>query len=307
MPTVADQLLSRLREWGVEQVFGYPGDGINGILGAFSRADDQPRFVQSRHEEMSAFEAVGYAKFGGRPGVCMATSGPGRDPSAQRALRRQARPRAGGGDRRPDQPHGDGRQLPAGGRPAQPVQGRRQRLRADGDRARAAAQPGRPGDADRHDPARADGADHPQRRPGAGVRRARRTRSRWSRPASASDLAADRRPTPTACAGRPSCSTPAAGSPCSSGRAPAAPTPSSREVADLLGAGVAKALLGKDVLQRRAAVGHRVDRPARDPAELRDDARLRHPADRRVELPLHPVPARARTRPAPSRSTSTAR
>ena len=74
MPTA---LLERLREWGVEQVFGYPGDGINGILGAFSRADDQPRFIQARHEEMAAFEAVGYAKFGGRPGVCMATSGPG--------------------------------------------------------------------------------------------------------------------------------------------------------------------------------------------------------------------------------------
>jgi pyruvate dehydrogenase (quinone) len=77
MATVADQLLQRLREWGVEQVFGYPGDGINGILGAFSRADDQPRFIQSRHEEMSAFEAVGFAKFSGRPGVCLATSGPG--------------------------------------------------------------------------------------------------------------------------------------------------------------------------------------------------------------------------------------
>src|SRR6476619_7919795 len=80
MTTVADKLLERLREWGVEQVFGYPGDGINGILGAFSRADDQPRFIQSRHEEMSAFEAVGYAKFRDRdalPGVCMATSGPG--------------------------------------------------------------------------------------------------------------------------------------------------------------------------------------------------------------------------------------
>src|SRR6478609_5794801 len=78
--TVADQLLSRLRDWGVAQVFGYPGDGINGILGAFSRADDQPRFIQSRHEEMSAFEAVGHAKFQDRhgpPGICMATSGPG--------------------------------------------------------------------------------------------------------------------------------------------------------------------------------------------------------------------------------------
>ncbi|MGN6130783.1 MAG: thiamine pyrophosphate-binding protein, partial [Nocardioidaceae bacterium] len=75
--TVADYLLSRLREWGVENLFAYPGDGINGILGAVGRADDQPRFIQSRHEEMSAFEAVGYAKFSGKVGVCMATSGPG--------------------------------------------------------------------------------------------------------------------------------------------------------------------------------------------------------------------------------------
>jgi pyruvate dehydrogenase (quinone) len=75
--TVADRLLERLRAWGVEQVFGYPGDGINGILGAFSRADDQPRFIQARHEEMAAFAAVGFAKFGDRPAVTMATSGPG--------------------------------------------------------------------------------------------------------------------------------------------------------------------------------------------------------------------------------------
>ncbi|MEW2352149.1 thiamine pyrophosphate-requiring protein [Spirillospora sp. NPDC029432] len=74
---VADYLLGRLREWGVEQVFGYPGDGINGILAAWSRAGDRPRFVQARHEEMAAFEAVGYAKFTGRLGVCAATSGPG--------------------------------------------------------------------------------------------------------------------------------------------------------------------------------------------------------------------------------------
>ena len=170
--TVADHLLERLREWGVEQVFGYPGDGINGLLGAFSRADDQPRFIQARHEEMAAFEAVGYAKFGGRAGVCMATSGPGRHPPAQRPVRRQARPRPGGRDRRPDQPHRDGRQLPAGGRPAQPVQGRRQRLRADGDGPRAAAQRARPGDPDRDEPARADGDHHPERRAGAGVRAA---------------------------------------------------------------------------------------------------------------------------------------
>ncbi|MEU4674040.1 thiamine pyrophosphate-requiring protein [Amycolatopsis sp. NPDC023774] len=75
--TVADYVLQRLREWDVEQVFGYPGDGINGLVAAFGEADNKPRFVQARHEEMAAFEAVGYAKFSGRPGVCLATSGPG--------------------------------------------------------------------------------------------------------------------------------------------------------------------------------------------------------------------------------------
>ncbi|MEU4247956.1 thiamine pyrophosphate-requiring protein [Amycolatopsis sp. NPDC026612] len=75
--TVGDYLLQRLREWGVDQVFAYPGDGINGIVASFGKADDQPRFVQARHEEMAAFSAVGYAKFSGKVGVCMATSGPG--------------------------------------------------------------------------------------------------------------------------------------------------------------------------------------------------------------------------------------
>ncbi|HUH69614.1 MAG TPA: thiamine pyrophosphate-requiring protein [Mycobacterium sp.] len=74
---VADYLLERLRAWDVQHVFAFPGDGINGILAAWGRADNQPMFIQSRHEEMSAFEAVGYAKFTGRVGVCMATSGPG--------------------------------------------------------------------------------------------------------------------------------------------------------------------------------------------------------------------------------------
>ena len=75
--TVADMLLARLREWNVKQVFGYPGDGINGLLAAWGRADNDPQFVQARHEEMAAFEAVGYAKFSGNVAVCAATSGPG--------------------------------------------------------------------------------------------------------------------------------------------------------------------------------------------------------------------------------------
>jgi pyruvate dehydrogenase (quinone) len=76
-PTVADYLLERLRAWDVTKVFAYPGDGINGILAAWGRAGNDPTFIQARHEEMAAFEAVGYAKFAGKLGVCMATSGPG--------------------------------------------------------------------------------------------------------------------------------------------------------------------------------------------------------------------------------------
>ncbi|HZD66878.1 MAG TPA: thiamine pyrophosphate-requiring protein, partial [Acidimicrobiales bacterium] len=74
---VADYLLQRLREWGITTVFGYPGDGINGLLAAWGRADNDPAFIQARHEEMAAFQAVGYAKFSGRLGVCAATSAPG--------------------------------------------------------------------------------------------------------------------------------------------------------------------------------------------------------------------------------------
>jgi pyruvate dehydrogenase (quinone) len=75
--TVGDFLLERLRSWGIGKVFGYPGDGINGLLASWGKADNNPKFVQARHEEMAAFEAVGYAKFTGKVGVCAATSGPG--------------------------------------------------------------------------------------------------------------------------------------------------------------------------------------------------------------------------------------
>ena len=76
--TVADFLLHRLsNEWGVNRIYGFPGDGINGIMGAFGRADDRPEFIQVRHEEMAAFMACAHAKFTGEVGVCLATSGPG--------------------------------------------------------------------------------------------------------------------------------------------------------------------------------------------------------------------------------------
>jgi pyruvate dehydrogenase (quinone) len=75
--TVGDFLLERLRSWDVDRVFGYAGDGINGLLASWERAGNQPEFIEARHEEMAAFEATGYAKFSGRVGVCAATSGPG--------------------------------------------------------------------------------------------------------------------------------------------------------------------------------------------------------------------------------------
>jgi pyruvate dehydrogenase (quinone) len=74
---VADFVLQRLREWGVHRVYGYPGDGINGFLGAFDRAGEDPEFTQVRHEEMAAFMACAHAKFTGELGCCIATSGPG--------------------------------------------------------------------------------------------------------------------------------------------------------------------------------------------------------------------------------------
>lgn len=75
--SVGDFVLQRLYAWGVRTIYGYPGDGINGFLGAFERATDRVRFVQVRHEELAAFMASGHAKFSGEVGVCIATSGPG--------------------------------------------------------------------------------------------------------------------------------------------------------------------------------------------------------------------------------------
>ena len=77
MSKVADYVLERLTEWGIDRIYGYPGDGINGFLGALDRADGHPELIQPRHEEMGAFMAGGHAKFTGEIGCCMATSGGG--------------------------------------------------------------------------------------------------------------------------------------------------------------------------------------------------------------------------------------
>ncbi|RRV64972.1 thiamine pyrophosphate-requiring protein [Stutzerimonas stutzeri] len=75
--TVGDFLVERLYQWGVRRIYGYPGDGINGVFGALNRANEKIRFIQARHEELAAFMASADAKFSGGLGVCIATSGPG--------------------------------------------------------------------------------------------------------------------------------------------------------------------------------------------------------------------------------------
>jgi len=75
--TASDYLIQRLLNWGIRRVYGYPGDGINGIIGAINRAKSRIQYVQVRHEEMAAFMACAHAKFTGQIGVCLATSGPG--------------------------------------------------------------------------------------------------------------------------------------------------------------------------------------------------------------------------------------
>ena len=74
---VSDFIVDRLVSWGIRRIYGYPGDGINGVLGALNRADGKIDFIQTRHEEMAAFMACAHAKFTGEVGVCMSTSGPG--------------------------------------------------------------------------------------------------------------------------------------------------------------------------------------------------------------------------------------
>jgi pyruvate dehydrogenase (quinone) len=74
---VGQFMLNRLADWGVKRIYGYPGDGINGLLGAFHEVGDRVEFTQTAHEEIAAFAACAHAKFTGEVGVCMATSGPG--------------------------------------------------------------------------------------------------------------------------------------------------------------------------------------------------------------------------------------
>ena len=75
--SVGDFVVERLLEWGVTRIFGYPGDGINGVIGAIQRAKGKIDLIQVRHEEMAAFMASAHSKFSGEIGVCLSTGGPG--------------------------------------------------------------------------------------------------------------------------------------------------------------------------------------------------------------------------------------
>ena len=84
---VSDFLIQRLNEWGIRRIYGFPGDGINGIIGAIGRAGEAVDYIQVRHEEMSAFMACAHSKFTGEVGVCLTASGAGCGPSAQWSIR----------------------------------------------------------------------------------------------------------------------------------------------------------------------------------------------------------------------------
>ena len=296
-PNVAEFILERLREWGVTRIYGYPGDGINGILGAFHEVGDKIEFIQARHEEMAAFMACAHAKFTGEVGVCMATSGPGaihllnglydakldhqpvvaivgqqkRDVARRATTSRRSTCSA---------LFKDVAQRVRAGRACIPAQARHA---------------GRPRDAHRAWRRARVTCDHrPQRRAGGGRTSARRASTAPCSPAPAITqprVVPARRGPATA---PPRCSTRARRSRCSSAQGALDAARRGRsQVAELLGAGVAKALLGTAVLPDdlpfvTGSIGLLGTKPSR-----RDDGGLRHAADGRHELPLLGVAARA--------------
>ncbi len=139
--TTADVLFERLVDWGVDVIFGLPGDGINGFMEALRTHQEKIRFIQVRHEEGAAFAACGYAKFSGTARRLHRHFGSRGDPPPERPLRRQARRRPGARHHRADLPRPDGNALPAGSQPASALL-RRDRLQSAGHGAGARPRPG---------------------------------------------------------------------------------------------------------------------------------------------------------------------
>ena len=169
--TVGAFVLKRLHEHGVDRIYGYPGDGINGVLGGFHEHGEEIEFIQTRHEEIASFAASAHAKFTGEVGVCMATSGPGAihllnglydaklDHQPVVALVGQQKTQLAR------------LELPAGGRSQRPVQGRRLRVRPDLHDPEPGAAPDRPRRAGRAGDPLGDRGDPPRGRAGGRIRR----------------------------------------------------------------------------------------------------------------------------------------
>ena len=296
-PTVADYLLERLRAWDVQHVFAYPGDGINGILAAWGRAENKPQFIQARHEEMAAFEAVGYAKFTGSFAVCMATSGPG----AIHLLN-------GLYDAKLDHVPvvaivGQTNRSAMGGSYQQEVDLLSLFKDVASEYVQMVTVPEQlPNVLDR-----AIRTAVAERAPTAIIIPADVQELEYSAPTHAfkmvpSSLGVEWPVTSAADEGiAKAAEILNAGSKVAilAGQGARGARRELEEVAELLGAGVAKPLLGKDVLSDELPYVTGFDRAARHPAELRDDDALRHAADHRLELPLHAV--HAQVRPGPRR------
>ena len=297
---VGDFVVERLHAWGVRRIYGYPGDGINGVIGALQRAD-KIEFIQVRHEEMAAFMAVAHAKFTGEIGVCLSTGGPGAthlitglydaklDHAPVLAICGQAEATVRGAsyqqelnlDRMFADVAGFAQEASA---PAQVrhLIDRCIRVAKASNGPSVIILPKDIQDEDYEEPAVAHGFT----RSGVG----------YSKPKIVPEDADLARAAEILNAGSKVAILIGAGA---RGTAPLL-----IEMATLLGAGVAKALLGQGRAAGRSSFRHWRDRTARHRAKLGPDARLRHAFDGRDRLSLVRIPAQGRQPPAPSRSTS---
>ena len=303
--TAADILIEVLQDWGVDTVFGLPGDGINGIMEALRKRQDAIRFIQVRHEESAAFMACGYAKFTGQLGVCLATSGPGGlhllnglydaklDGQPVLAITGHAVSRS---DRHPH----------AAGRRARQASSRTSRSTTRASWARRTSRTWRTSPAARRSPTAA--CAHITFPVDLQEQRDRDERSKRNVPHHTSDVlraqraaAARRRSAPR----RRHPERRARRSRSSPGAARSARRTSSSRSPSMLGAPIVKALLGKAAVPDDSPYTTGGDRPARHAPSQEAMEDVRHAADGRHVVPVHRVPARSRGRRAACRSSST--
>ena len=290
---VAEFVWKRLNEWGLSRVYGYPGDGVGGLDVALEKAKDFMDYVQVRHEEMAAFMASAHAKFTGQAGALLRDIRSWRDPSADRALRCESRPYAGGRDRRSAGAFGAWRELSAGGRPPEPVR-RRNRVCGNRGRARAGAHLHRSRGADRAGQAGGYLRDYSERSAGTRIRGP--ANGPWrdayrrgiSRRRDAAGHRGSQEGSRNSQQGQESRDPGRRGRAACDRRGDRGRQPTQRRRRQ----GAARQGGGA----RRSAVRHRLARPARHQAELGSDEAVRHIPDGGVSLSLQRVPAQTRQR-----------